>query len=64
MVQREEPHEATVPAAGAEDSSRDGADTGGEKLEEIVVTAQKRSERLIDTPQSVSVLSSTSGRPS
>lgn len=29
----------------------------GEKLEEIIVTAQKREERLIDTPQSVSVLS-------
>jgi len=31
--------------------------TNEPKLEEIVVTAQKRTERLIDTPQSVSVLS-------
>jgi iron complex outermembrane recepter protein len=33
-------------------------DTERSELEEIVVTAQKRKERLIDTPQSVSVLSS------
>jgi len=36
------------------------ADIGSEHLElqEVVITAQKRQERLIDTPQSVSVLSS------
>jgi outer membrane receptor protein involved in Fe transport len=32
-------------------------DPGNTHLEEIIVTAQKREERLIDTPQSVSVLS-------
>jgi iron complex outermembrane recepter protein len=32
-------------------------ESSGAELEEIVVTAQKRKERLIDTPQSVSVLS-------
>lgn len=38
---------AAVPAESADDA----------RLEEIVVTAQKRTERLIDTPQSVTVLS-------
>ena len=32
-------------------------DKGGASLEEIVVTAEKRSERLIDVPQSISVIS-------
>jgi len=45
-------------AAGAAAVESNGAPHGGAvQLEEIVVTAQKRSERLIDTPQSVSVLS-------
>lgn len=39
---------------GAGDAARDSQDV---ELEEIVVTAQKREERLIDAPQSVSVLS-------
>ena len=41
---------ASVAAAGESSQSTDRA-----KLEEVVVTAQKREERLIDTPQSVSV---------
>jgi outer membrane receptor protein involved in Fe transport len=44
--------------AQAEANSSAPAEASSAKLEEIVVTAQKRAERLIDTPQSVSVLSS------
>jgi outer membrane receptor protein involved in Fe transport len=45
---------AQAPAGQAEDD--DNLSARG--LEEIIVTARKREERLIDTPQSVSVLSS------
>lgn len=43
-------------AADARSSAQDARDTGG--LEEIVVTAQRREQRLIDVPISMSVLSS------
>jgi iron complex outermembrane recepter protein len=42
---------------GRQDATTPDDDAPDESLEEIVVTAQKRQERLIDTPQSVSVLS-------
>jgi len=52
------------PGAATEDASVKKSEQGLTKdsgqaaqLEEIIVTAQKRAERLIDTPQSVSVLS-------
>ncbi len=45
---------ASAPQAAADSS---GEDSSGRRIEEIIVTAQKRSERLLDTPQSVSVLS-------
>ena len=51
---------ATVSAASQDDSvSTSGAAAGQAESqpEEIIVTAQKRSERLIDVPQSVSVVS-------
>jgi outer membrane receptor protein involved in Fe transport len=44
-------HAQDVPADNAQD--RDGADLGGD----IVVTAQRREERLIDVPQSVTAIS-------
>ncbi len=53
-----------VPPAAAQTSADAGNDKEGQKssrsaeLQEIVVTAQKRSERLIDVPQSVTVLTS------
>lgn len=48
--------------ANAEDSSRPGAKdlTGSTRIETVIVTAQKREERLIDVPQSVTVLSANS----
>jgi iron complex outermembrane receptor protein len=42
---------------GSESSSQGSLASSTVKLEEIVVTAQKREERLIDVPQSVTVLS-------
>jgi outer membrane receptor protein involved in Fe transport len=45
---------AQMPQGGP---SAVGANSDGASVEEVVVTAQKREERLIDTPQSVSVLS-------
>ena len=52
---------AAVSAASQDDSvSTSGAAAGQadeSQPEEIIVTAQKRSERLIDVPQSVSVVS-------
>jgi iron complex outermembrane recepter protein len=48
------PPSTSTEAAGAD------SDTSPPVIEEVVVTAQKRLERLIDTPQSVSVLTSDS----
>jgi iron complex outermembrane receptor protein len=45
---------------GSVDTQSNDEHSSTVKLEEIVVTAQKREERLIDTPQSVSVLSADS----
>jgi iron complex outermembrane recepter protein len=50
---------APAPASTAGSSNSGSyANSGEVKLEEIVVTAQKRAERLIDVPQSVTVLTS------
>ena len=50
---------AVAPGPAAKNGQLDGnTPTGPAVTEEVVVTAQKREERLIDTPQSVSVLSS------
>lgn len=43
--------------SGSAAHSQDAGNIGGQQLEEIIVTAQKRAERLVETPQSVSVLS-------
>lgn len=50
-------HEGQTPSVSAQSS--DGDDVA-QSTEDIVVTAQKRSERLIETPQSVSVISGAS----
>ena len=42
--------------AGAQSQARESADTQRVTLEEVVVTAQKREERLQDVPISISVL--------
>src|SRR5688500_15446859 len=56
----------TVPPAPAGSESPDGSDTASSAADrqaddsgpvDVIVTAQKRSERLIDVPQSVSVVS-------
>jgi outer membrane receptor protein involved in Fe transport len=47
-------------AFGAADGAETEQNSASVKLEEIIVTAQKREERLIDTPQSISVLSADS----
>lgn len=50
-----------LPTSGGQSSfstSDQSADTSLKGLQEVLVTAQKRQERLIDVPQSVSVLSS------
>jgi iron complex outermembrane receptor protein len=49
-----------APARAASDagSSRTSADSGNTVQEEVIVTAQKRAERVIDVPQSVSVVPS------
>jgi len=39
--------------AGAADTSAPGASAGSDAIEEIVVTAQRRSERLMDVPMSI-----------
>ncbi len=44
-------------ANGQDTSARTAGQAADDKLQEIVVTAQKRAERLIDIPQAVSVLS-------
>ncbi|HEX4973520.1 MAG TPA: TonB-dependent receptor [Steroidobacteraceae bacterium] len=44
----------SIPAAAAQDVAQD---TGREPIEEVIVTAQKRAERLQDVPVPVSVLS-------
>ncbi|MDE1150866.1 MAG: TonB-dependent receptor [Azospirillaceae bacterium] len=49
---------ALSTAAWAQPAAGTDAPSGADALEEIVVTAQKRTERLIDVPQSVSALSS------
>lgn len=46
------------PVVGALDAQRNGTEaSGGPVLQEIIVTAQKREERLMDVPASVAVLS-------
>jgi iron complex outermembrane recepter protein len=47
--------QSSTPVGNSSSSTPQG--TKGVELEEIVVTAQKRAERLLDTPQSVSVVS-------
>jgi len=44
-------------AAPLMEQRRDAAPAEAQTLEEIIVTAQKRQERLIDTPQSISIMS-------
>ena len=44
--------------AASQRSESRGAERSSTRIEEVVVTASKREERLIDTPQSVTVLSS------
>ncbi len=44
----------------AESSARKSEASEGEAVEEVIVTAQKRAERLLDVPQSVSVVSTDS----
>lgn len=46
-----------LPAAAAE--AADAADRSGVSLDEVIVTAQKRSENLQDTPIAISVMSAT-----
>ena len=53
------PRTEEAVATETETSGGGGAPTN-KRMEEVLVTAQKRSERLIDTPQSVSVLSTDS----
>jgi iron complex outermembrane recepter protein len=47
---------ARAAAVGLQAPQNAPSDQIGEQLEEIIVTAQKREERLLETPQSVSVL--------
>jgi iron complex outermembrane receptor protein len=50
---------AVAPAMAQQTGSTRGVSPGsGDQLDEIVVTAQKRTERLLDVPQSISVVSS------
>src|SRR4029077_18105610 len=49
---------APASAAAVEKKSAQTSDNKAIRLEEVIVTAQKREERMIDTPQSVSVVSS------
>jgi outer membrane receptor protein involved in Fe transport len=57
VLAQSSPRENQV-AASSEPSSETSAPTAG--IQEVVVTAQKRAERLIDVPQSISVLSTDS----
>lgn len=47
-----------VPGTETSSSDTSKPDNRPDKIQEVVVTAEKREERLVDTPQSVSVLSS------
>ncbi|MDZ4866687.1 MAG: TonB-dependent receptor [Alphaproteobacteria bacterium] len=54
--------QATTPAPATAPAPADDADTtatGDERVERVVVTANKRKERLVDVPASVSVTTST-----
>src|SRR3546814_7330414 len=44
-------------ASGGENAAARPADAGGVVMDEIIVTAQKRSERLIDVPMSITAAS-------
>lgn len=47
----------SVSARAASDTENSSAESKGQSIEEIVVTAQKRSEKLMDVPTSISAIS-------
>ncbi len=57
LAQSEERTEQKAASAGAAQEARSESAAGPQDLQEVIVTAQKRAERLIDVPQAVTVVS-------